>query len=383
MTYEPLPAFASWSGPRDAKLVIVGEAWGLHEFEMKKPFVGESGKELFSMLGEAAPALFPELHREVTELFKYGLAWNRKKNDWLYATGIALTNTLAFRPHNNDVLECCVDKKSLPSWYDYPAIEKARYLDPEYLPELDRLKEEIETCKPNLVLAVGAKASWALLQDNKIGSIRGGISQSTLAPGYKVLPTYHPAGVLRNWSWRPIVVADLMKAMLEKEFPDVRRPSRTILYSPTLQEVIDWCYETMNGDYPMLGADTETSRGQITMISIARTPHDCLVVPFIDDSKPGKSYWATANEEIEAWNWIAALLESKAHEKVWQNGVYDLQYILPLGIKAGAEEDTMLLHHSILPEMQKGLGFLGSIYTSEPAWKLMRTRKSDTVKRDE
>jgi len=64
--------------------------------------------------------------------------------------------------------------------------------------------------------------------------------------------------------------------------------------------------------------------------------------------------------------------------------MYDLQYILPLGIAARANlEDTMLLHHSHYPEMKKGLGFLGSIYTSEPAWKLMRTMKADTEKRDE
>ena len=49
-----------------------------------------------------------------------------------------------------------------------------------------------------------------------------------------------------------------------------------------------------------------------------------------------------------------------------------------------AAEDTMLLHHAIHPEMRKGLGFLGSLYTSEPAWKLMRHRgKDDQAKSDE
>jgi hypothetical protein len=37
----------------------------------------------------------------------------------------------------------------------------------------------------------------------------------------------------------------------------------------------------------------------------------------------------------------------------------------------------MLMHHSIMPEMQKGLGFLGSVYTDEPAWKLMRRKRAD------
>jgi hypothetical protein len=43
----------------------------------------------------------------------------------------------------------------------------------------------------------------------------------------------------------------------------------------------------------------------------------------------------------------------------------------------------MLLHHSLFPEMLKGLGFLGSIYTNEQSWKLMSRPKADTEKRDE
>ncbi len=59
--------------------------------------------------------------------------------------------------------------------------------------------------------------------------------------------------------------------------------------------------------------------------------------------------------------------------KVFQNGMYDMQYLWSMGLTVvNPRHDTMLLHHSLVPEMLKGLGFLGSIYTSEPAWKLMR-----------
>jgi hypothetical protein len=51
----------------------------------------------------------------------------------------------------------------------------------------------------------------------------------------------------------------------------------------------------------------------------------------------------------------------------------------------GAAEDTMLLHHAIQPESLKGLGFLGSIYSDERAWKGMNDRKGykKTIKRDD
>jgi hypothetical protein len=42
----------------------------------------------------------------------------------------------------------------------------------------------------------------------------------------------------------------------------------------------------------------------------------------------------------------------------------------------------MLLHHALHPESEKGLGFLGSVYTNEASWKLMRG-KSETIKREE
>jgi hypothetical protein len=34
-------------------------------------------------------------------------------------------------------------------------------------------------------------------------------------------------------------------------------------------------------------------------------------------------------------------------------------------------DDTMLAHHAMQPEMEKGLGFLASLYTDEASWKSM------------
>jgi len=43
----------------------------------------------------------------------------------------------------------------------------------------------------------------------------------------------------------------------------------------------------------------------------------------------------------------------------------------------------MLLHHALQPESLKGLGYLGSIYTNEHNWKIMRDRVTKTIKRDD
>lgn len=385
--YAPLPPFAATAGPRRAKIVLVGEAWGEGEVTCRQPFVGESGKELWRMLGEAWPEAEPELHRAATMMHKYGYAWVKDRAAWLEATGVAFTNVLALRPPGNNLEELCGTKAEVGGQgYLLPPLTKGKYLRPEYLPELARLAEELLALKPNLIIALGNTACWALLRATNIGGIRGAVT--SCAPGgpggsTKCLPTYHPAGVLRQWAWRPIVVADLMKANREAQFPEIRRPERTVLVDPTIEEVEAWTKETLFGPWLRLSPDIETFGGQIKCIGFARSRAEALVVPFIDKRKKGWSYWPTAQEELRAWKCVEQLLTSGL-DKVGQNFLYDLQYICRLGLRPRKlKDDTMLLHHSLFPELQKGLGFLGSIYTNEASWKLMRRQKADTEKRDE
>ena len=407
MIHSPLPPFSAWAGPRNPKILFIGEAFGEGEDLTRQPFSGESGKEFWRMLGEANPDCAPELHAWVTAKHKFGLAWIRDRHFWMAEAGIAFTNVVNLRPPGNKIPELCVQKKELPNDYDHSPIQKGLYLRPEYLPELSRLQFEIETSKPNLIVCLGNTACWALLRSTNISAIRG---TTTTASGVgredftgrmevKCLPTYHPAGVLYNWGWRPIVLADLMKAFREGEFPEIRRPERNIIVNPTLQETCSWIHETIKNPPPFLGCDTETSLGMIDTIGFARSKDDALVIPFgphrrrrgnnylttwpIRNGERVISYWEEWEERI-AWKLVKYILDSPI-PKVFQNGMYDLQYLMRMGIFPNMDnsEDTMLLSHSLFPEMPKGLGFLGSIYTSEASWKLMRTNPSDTEKRDE
>lgn len=341
------------------------------------------------MLGEAMPDVFPELHFEATKLHKYGSSWINSRGAWLAAAGISMTNTLAFRPPNGNKLEdLCGTKTEVGKLYPFPALTKGKYLREQYFGELDRLARELEVLQPNLVLALGNTASWALLRATNISSIRGTVINGRVESAdarstFKTLPTYHPAGVLRNWAWRPIVVADIMKAVREAEFPEIRRPKRKVLINPTIEEAEYWTDQILALRPLILSPDIETHGGQISCIGFAWSSTESMVIPFLDKTKKGWSYWETQALEERAWNCVARLLESSI-PKVGQNFLYDLQYICKMGIRPAAlDEDTMLLHHSLYPELQKGLGFLGSIYTNEASWKLMRKAKADSEKRDE
>jgi uracil-DNA glycosylase len=403
MTHIPLPPFVAYSGSRKPKMLLVGEAFGESEAQLKRPFVGESGKLLWLMLGEAMPLIEPELHEKATQLHKYGLAWVGKREDWLNEAGIGMTNVLALRPPGNKLDELCLSKKELDKPYAYPPLALGKYLRSDYLPELDRLHSEINSASPNLVVALGNTACWALLRATNIGSIRGTITAAhpndngnkdksfagrNTNQGIKCLATYHPAGVMRQWAWRPIVVADLMKASREAEWPEIRRPKRRVKINPTLEEIESWTTTTLSYPEAILACDIETAKGMITCIGFGRSNNEAIVIPLANSTQGDGSYWRTNSDEEKAWNLVSLLLSSH-NPKLFQNGLYDLQYICSspprgMGMKVNnVIEDSMLLHHSIFPELQKGLGFLASIYSSESSWKLMRKRKADTDKADE
>lgn len=398
---------STYSGPPNPRILLVGEAWGADEEKLKMPFVGVSGQELWRLLGEAFAGLAPELHSHALELCgpQWGLAWVRRRQPWLEAAGIGMTNVLNMRPPNNKLEALCVAKKDLEASASYPyaALVRGKYLQRQYLHHLGRLNREIEELRPNLVVAMGNAACWGILNTIGITSIRGTTVLSQPINGstpVKVLPTFHPASLLYEgqWSNRPIVIADLLKAAREADFPEIRRPNRRVIISPTLEEVRDWIEETLQSRPWRLAVDIETSGGIIDCIGFARNPSDCLVIPFgphryrrgqsfvivrpIRNGEAVTNYWGF-EEEKQVWTWIKLLLESGI-PLVFHNGVYDLQYIRRMQIyPTNCADDTMLLWHSLYAELPKRLGFVGSILTDEVAWKQLNRLKSDTTKRDE
>lgn len=375
--------FSGWAGSKTPRLLIVGEAWGENEAQTHQPFVGTSGILLWEMLGQAFPDILPAQHAaSLREAYNIGNAWVRGRRTWLEAAGIAYTNVLNLRPPGNKLETLCARKDAIQTG-GFPALVPGLYLRPEYLSEITRLLEEITITRPNCILAAGNTACWALLHATNISSIRGAVTMSVTSPPVKIVPTFHPAAVSRQWAWRPITVADIIKAGREAAYPELKRPERYVTINPSLYDLFAWKAILESSPPPLLAVDIETQWKMIKCIGFARTKSEALVVPFLDGGKPGHSYWPTFEDERAAWLAVKEILESDT-PKLFQNGMYDLQYIFKMGIRPkNVTQDTMLLHHSLFPEMRKGLGFLGSIYTNEQAWKLMGRPKADTVKRDE
>lgn len=333
------------------KIVLLGEAYGEEEEKVGKPFVGTSGWILDQMLDQA------------------GIA---RKDCFI-------TNVFNLRPKpNNNVENLCGSKsEGIPG---LPFLKRGKYVRAEYSKELDRLWRELDRERPNVIVALGATAAWALCGSSGIKSIRGA---ATLGRGFKVIPTYHPAAVARDWTLRPIVISDLDKAKRESEFPELRRPERFIHIEPTLQDLITFEYQYLR-PAAAISADIETRENQITCIGFAPTEDRCLVVPFHSRTQPDGNYWRTLDDEMKAWDWVRRICAMNK-PFIFQNGIYDAhvlwkQYGIPVPYMT---DDTMLMHHALQPEMEKGLGFLGSVYTSEAAWKFMRHSDNETLKKED
>lgn len=336
-------------GPLHSKLLLIGEAPGEQEEMAGVPFIGYSGQELDRMLAEAG----------------------------LSRQDCYLTNVLFSRPPYNKLAAFLVPKaEAMTSGPLAIPLGQGTYLHPSLALEVERLHGEIQRVRPNLIVCLGNTACWAILGKTKISALRGAICES---PHGKVLPTYHPAAVVRDWSLRPIVVGDFIKAAYECTFAEVRRSQRSLIILPTLDEIQEFYLRARDAEY--MACDIETVRGQISSIGFAISKGDALSIPIFDPRSDSRSYWPSLEEEIRAWAFIQAILSVKA-KKIFQNGLFDLQYLAKYKLRiVNISDDTMLLHHALYPELPKGLGFLGAAYTNEAPWKLMR--KGEGYKKDE
>jgi uracil-DNA glycosylase len=336
-----------------AEIFILGESWGEHEEREQCPFVGPSGYELTRMLSEAG------IHR----------------------ADCYLTNVIQARPKRNDIADFCGSRAE--GVRGYPYLVKGKYLRSEFQPELDRLARELLDVNPNIIIALGNTALWALLGQTGISKIRGTVSSSThTVSGFKVLPTYHPAAILRQWELRAVTVLDFAKAKRESSLPEVIRPEREIWIEPTLED-LDAFYERYIAKCKRLAVDIETSGQQITCLSFAPSPTLSLVIPFTDRRRARGSYWPTREVELRAWDFTRRVLLHPC-EKTFHNGTFDISFLWrAYGLRVNnPAHDTLLLHHSLQPESPKALAFLGSVYTNEASWKLMR-KHTETIKGDE
>jgi len=345
------------------KLVIIGDCWGIQEATLQHPFVGTAGQELFRCLhGAGYPVPFlPYTFNSPVRMLRM---WENSK--------ITLLSVFNECPPDNNV-EFFYTREPNNTFGSRRFANKIHYVKPEYEFHVKQLHETLKELKPNIIIALGNSALWALGLPASISKLRGNVTDSAFG---KVLPTHSPASVLRNWSQRIVTILDLHKALRESEYPEIRTLPREIWTRPSIEDLWDW-WRLYGSKAELLAWDIETVLNkQISEISFASDSVHALHVPILyKENKRYINYWPDARTEVEAWKFIKMILESDI-PKIGQNCVqFDCYWVLKeMNIAPkNITHDTMQLSHCWSLELEKSLGFLGSIFCDERSWKHIRT----------
>lgn len=342
---------SQWPKQFPAKIAFIGEAPGEKEEIFGIPLVGPSGKLFNKALFEAGISRYDCL---VTNVLDFRLEDNSFKS-------ISATRTEMVKEYVED---------EWSAWFKQP-VESGAYMPRSVgVPALSRLREELLKSGANIVVPLGNTAIWATLGlpgAGTVGKLRGTQHAGKLT-SQKVLPTYHPAFILRSYQYYPIFWADLKKVRRAAEHPELVQEEFPEF--PEVKSVAD--VERLLGELtPPVAVDIETVR----MSAI-----DCIgfsdgtltfTVPFFDN-KTFTPYWSPA-EEVKVRQLVCRWLESPI-AKIFQNGIYDVQALWETWRvqTRGYTHDTRILHRSLWPELRARLDLITSLHTGLPSWKPMK-----------
>jgi uracil-DNA glycosylase family 4 len=322
--------------------MLVGEAPGETEALRGEPFVGTSGQELNRMLQDAG----------------------------LMRSQCFVTNVVRIRPPENNIEYFIPTKKSDVTAQHVKV--RSKMVLPCVRDGIDLLKREIELCQPNVIIAFGNVSLWALTGNWGITSWRGSVLECDLdlALGYKpkVVPVYHPAAILRQWSWRPTAIHDLRRAKVESGFREINRPSYNFIIRPdfgtatsVLRQLLNEADRRVGSGMLKLSVDLETRAGHIACIGVAWNKLEAICIPLMCIERPD-GYWSF-DEEYDILSLLRQLMLHKAVEVVGQNFSYDMQYFWRwLMYLPNLRRDTMLAQHVMFANVNKGLDYLSSMY---------------------
>ena len=155
-----------------------------------------------------------------------------------------LTHTIQLKAHQNTAQHFFHKRNAYKrlcktqDWRSPYPPTKEGYLKQEYEQDIQRLHKEIEEANPNIIIAMGSLSLWAVTGLDKVGTYRGAtLHTSLLSSPYKVLATYSPVAVVKNFKWRPHVASDLIKAKTESLSKKLEHTEREIWIEPTLSDL--------------------------------------------------------------------------------------------------------------------------------------------------
>lgn len=301
-------------GPKDSKILFIGESPGAEEEKNKEPFYPTSEK--FQNAGK----LFMDVLRR----------------NGLQREEVRLFNLSQYRPQENK--------------FEY-------LLDSDELKEgLKDIEDEIINNPPVLIVPLGAKPLEYILGKYGIINYRGSIlSLSRNNVNIKCIPTLHPSFVNRNRSVYPIFDMDMQRIVGDSLFPELRLPEREVVLLNSASKDLDEHVKLLL-DAPYLSVDIETFGSELACIGFASSP------------KRGISIFNDGT--VEVINAYDRLLSSNI-PKVLHFATFDYTYLTNKQFTVNNIHHCTFQGQRVLePELPRTLAYLTSEVTREPYYKM-------------
>lgn len=323
---------SSEHGDKESKIVLLGEAPSHMEERLGEPFVGPAGKVLNECL-HGAGLIRQQCY--LLNVFPCQLKKTRDKKTFMDPEGEVLWS------------------------------EKGAFT-PAGAKHVQNLMQKLEASGANIIVPLGRTAMEALGLPNQVMRWRGSLLWHE-GLGRKAIGTIHPSAVLQGqFIYRYIIIHDLRRAADHSKNRVLRLPERELLLDPSFAEATDflrYCREK-----PRVATDIEVFNKQVSCFSLAVDKKTAMSIPLI--GKTASPRW-NLEEEMEIWRLYAQLLADAKVEKINQNIIFDLSFLLQQNgiIYKGPTQCTMCAQHIIYPDFPKGLDFICSVHTEEPYYK--------------
>ena len=243
-----------------------------------------------------------------------------------------------------------------------------------------RLRAELAEAAPSIVIPIGAlglHSTLALAKKPQILKWRGSVSLLKLGgASMHVLPTIHPAFVMRAPKWGPVLEIDIARVgrVLEDGF---RAPED----DPRRRFVVPKTIEALRDALASLGAvisfDVET-----VGLGPTRTALVCfgfsdglttIVVPWSRASNGLEAFWGFPDRAIAAVNDALATRVAVTHNGPAFDHIVAARY----GIAIARWDDTLLAAHATEGHMPKNLAHVVTQGLDVPPWKQLEDRGVD------
>lgn len=308
--------YISDEGPENAPILFIGEAPGESEHEQGRPFIGMSGDILMSVLGRNG------LSREE----------------------VRLSNLSHYRPYNNkfeNLLHTDALQQGVRELYQY-----------------------IKDHRPVVIVPLGSWPLSFLTGKKGIKKWRGSILPYIHDETIKVIPTFHPAAVLRDRGLYPTFDTDIRRIREDSSTRAFNLPVRKFILDPRGMELEEATRTLCEAEY--LATDIETVKRSTHILCVGFSPdpyHSVCIVP----------------KHHEGRRAIERILETP-NKKIYQNGTFDTTQLRingyqlardPLSEKLDRDYywDTLIGMHCLAPELPRSLEYQTSIFTREPYYK--------------